>query len=129
MAQLLAVGTTPESLTEIYPDPSALTYGLQDISASDAGRVHDGGNTMYKMRTSQKRKLNITWTLPTAAQASNILRAFNPEYVFVRYWDVMDGELQIREFYVGDRSAPFQWYQLDDKGTRMSTLSFDIIER
>lgn len=128
---MLMVGTSASSLAAVTPDPSSLTYGLQDISASDAGRVHDGTNRMYKMRTSQKRKLQLTWTLITAEQASAILQAFNPEYVHVRYFDVLDGQLETREFYVGDRTAPFKWYQIPGQtyGTRVSTLSFDIIER
>lgn len=126
---MLYVGTTSTNLTAISPDPSSLQYGLQDISSADAGRVHDGTNTMYKMRTSQKRKLNITWTMPSAAEASAIMLAFNPEYFYVKYWDVMDNQWETRQFYAGDRTAPFKWFQLPNKGTNLSTLSFDIIER
>lgn len=126
---MLSVGTNSSNLKDISLDPAQLTWGLQDISAADAGRVQDSGNTMYKMRTSQKRKLQITWNLPTAAQASEILKAFNPEYFYVKYFDPMEGGYNIREFYVGDRTAPFKWYKLDKKGTRLTTLSFDIIER
>lgn len=129
MSAVLAVGTSSSSLTDISPDPSALTWGLQDISSADAGRVQDAGNTMHKMRTSQKRKLALTWAEPTAAQVSAILTAFNPEYVWVRYWDAMAGEEQVRQFYVGDRSAPLRWVRLPGRGTRFQTLSFDIIER
>ncbi len=126
---MLMVGETPTSLRAITPDPAELTWGLQDVSSSDAGRVQDAGNTMYKMRTSQKRKLSITWTLPDAAQAASILRAFNPEYFYVRYWDAMGGGYEVRQFYAGDRSAPFKWFGLADKGTRFATVKFDIIER
>lgn len=125
---ILAVGTSASNLSNISLDPSSLEWGLQDISASDAGRVQDSGNTMYKMRLSQKRKLNITWTMPTRAQAAEILQAFNPEYIFVRYFDPMENALNIREFYVGDRSAPFKWVDIMG-GTRLTTLSFNIIER
>lgn len=114
----------------ISPDPSSMEWGLQDISASDAGRVQDAGNTMYKMRTSQKVKLNLTWTMPTAAQASAILQAVNPEYFTATYFDPMANAFQTKTFYVGDRSAPMKWYNLGGiQGTRYSTLSFDIIER
>ena len=127
MPAVLSVGASPTSLKAISPDPSSLSWGLQDISASDAGRVHDPGNTMYKMRTSQKRKLDITWTMPTADQASAILQAFNPEYFYVQYWDAMDGQWEVREFYAGDRSAPLKWMNM--RGTYFATLSFNIIER
>lgn len=125
---VLAVGTNSSNLHEISLDPSSLEWGLQDISASDAGRVQDSGNTMYKMRLSQKRKLNITWTMPTRAQAAEILRAFNPEYIYVRYFDPMENGYNIRQFYVGDRSAPFKWIDIMG-GTRLTTLAFNIIER
>lgn len=114
---------------EIVPDPSSMTWGLQDISAADAGRVHDAGNTMYKMRTSQKRKIQLTWTLLTATQVAGILNAFNSEYFDVTYWDAMGDSLQTRTFYAGDRTAPVKWFGLASKGTRFATLSFDIIER
>lgn len=126
---MLEVGETVDDLREISLDPSSLEWGLQDISAGDAGRVQDDINTMYKMRTSQKRTLMFTWTLPTQEQTTEILRAFNPEYVFVRYYDPLDGDLNIREFYTGNKKAPFKWYNLPEKGTRFTTLSFDIIER
>lgn len=114
----------------ISPDPSSMSWGLQDISASDAGRVQDAGNTMYKMRTSQKVKIDLEWTMPTSAQAAAILQAFNPEYISVTYFDAMANAFQTKEFYVGDRSAPMKWYNLGgNKGTRFSTLSFNIIER
>lgn len=126
---MLAVGTSPGNLTEISLDPSTMQWGLQDISTADAGRVHDGENLMYKERTSQKRKLMLTWAYPTAAQASEILKAFNPEYVWVRFFDPMENALLVRQFYVGDRSAPVKFYNIPRLGTRMETLSFDIIER
>lgn len=126
---MLAVGPSPSELVEVPLDPSSMSWGLNDISSADAGRVHDPGNTMYKMRTSQKRKLELTWKLPDVSYASTILQLFNPEYFYVRYYDPMDGQVETRLFYAGDRSAPFQWYQLPGKGTRFATLSFNIIER
>lgn len=126
---MIAVGTTAGGLRAISKDPAQMSWGLQDISAADAGRVQDAGNTMYKMRQSQKRKINLTWNLITDEEAAEILQAFNPEYIFVKYFDPMEGAYNVREFYVGDRTAPFQWFNLPDKGTRFTTLSFDIIER
>ena len=42
---MLYVGTSASSLTAISLDPSSMEFGLQDISAADAGRVQDAGNT------------------------------------------------------------------------------------
>ena len=127
MDYALMVGTAADDLSPV-PTPDGYQWGLQDISAADSGRVHDRDNTMYKMRTSQKRKLQLSWTDPSVASASQILRAFNPEYVWVRYLDVMEGAFLVRQFYVGDRSAPFRSITLPGGGI-VSTLSFDIVER
>ena len=127
MDYVLKVGTKAGELKQV-PTPDGYQWGLQDISAADSGRVNDRTNTMYKMRTSQKRKLQLSWTDPDLATSSVILKAFNPEYVWVRYLDAMEGAFQVRQFYVGDRSAPFRSITLPGGGI-VSTLSFDIIER
>ena len=125
---VLYIGTTASSTTAISPDPYKLEWGLMDVSSDDAGRVMDANATMYKERLCQKRKLNLAWREITNAQASAILQAVNPEYFYVRYWDVMDNQWETREFYVGDRSAPFRWFEILG-GTRYSEVSFDLIER
>ncbi len=107
--------------------PSTFTWGLGDNSASDAGRVQDGNDTMYKNRTTQKRKINLGWNGITQAEAAQILQMFNPEYIRVTYWDAMDGCEETRTFYVGDRSAPVKIWVVGQK--RYQSLSFDIIER
>lgn len=125
---VLMVGTSAGSLSPV-PTPDSMGWGLQDVSASDSGRVNDANNTMYKMRTSQKRKLSLSWSDPDLTKASAILRAFNAEYVWVRYPDPMSGTFETRQFYVGDRTAPFRSVRLGSLGATISTLSFDIIER
>lgn len=125
---VLYIGETSGSTVAISPDPYKLEWGLMDVSSDDAGRVMDANATMYKERLCQKRKLNLAWREITNAQASAILQAVNPEYFYVRYWDVMDNRWETREFYVGDRSAPFRWFEILG-GTRYSEVSFDLIER
>lgn len=112
---------------DVKPDPSTMTWGLQDISASDAGRTQQG--LMYKMLVTQKRKLDLQWVMLNETEASTILKLFNPEYIKVRYWDALGNQFQIRTFYTGDRTAPLQWFQLPKQGTRYATVSFNIIER
>lgn len=114
--------------TAISPDPSTFEWGLNDISGEDAGRVRDGSATMYKELIASKRKLKLVWKGITLAQASTILRLVNQEYVSVTYPDVLDGGTTTRTFYHGDLSAPFLWYETLG-GTRVSELSFDLIER
>ena len=122
----LSVGTSSGSLSAV-PAPTGFQWGLQDISAADSGRTNDVAATMQKNRVTQKRKLQLSWTNPSAADTATILTAFNPEYVYVRYLDAMANAYETRQFYVGDRSAPLR--QVTVNGVTYTTLSFNIIER
>lgn len=124
---VLYVGPVGGTLSAVSPDPYKCEYGLMDVSSDEAGRDMSAAASMHKERIAQKRKLAVAWQNPDAAATSRILKAFNPEYIDVRFWDAMDGEWQTRRFYVGDRSAPLRWFQTLG-GTRYSELSFDIIE-
>ena len=123
----IQVGTTASNLVSLSREPSEIQYGLNDISSSDAGRTEDANVTMYKMRVGQKRKMTLSWQNLSLAEASEILQAFNPEYIYVRYLDVLEGQWNTRKFYVGDRSAAFFQVRLVN-GTTMKSVSFDIIE-
>ena len=105
--------------------PSSFIWGLQDISASDAGRTDDA--LMHKNTVSKKRKIDLVWAMPTPEQAHDILVAFNPEYVSVRYYDPLDGESVTRCFYTGDKTAPVKIWTVNNK--RYESISFNIIER
>lgn len=122
----LMVGASAGALAEVRA-PDTMTWGLQDVSSSDAGRTNDANATMHKGRVAQKRKVSLGWKNPDGATVAAILQAFNPEYVFVRYLDPMANAYETREYYVGDRSAPFS--QITVGGVTYTNLSFDIIER
>lgn len=106
-------------------DPSAFTWGLQDVSDSAAGRTQD--TLMHKNRVGQKRKISLTWNGIRKGEASTILQAFNQEYIDVTYPDALSGEDETRTFYVGDRSAPMKIWTVNKK--LYSQVSFEIIER
>lgn len=132
MTATIQIGPTRSGLVDIPVEPDVLEWGLNDISSSDAGRVQDANMTMHKNRVAQKRKLQLSWTNPTIAQASAILQMVDPEYFFVRYLDPKSGGYQTREFYAGDLSAPFRQIVVNDPdGTRstVTSLSFNVIER
>lgn len=107
------------------PCPSTFSWGLQDISASESGRTDD--TLMHKNRVGQKRKIELTWNGKDWNTTSKILKAFNPEYIFVRYPDMMSGQYETREFYVGDRTAPVKCWWIGNQ--RTESISFNIIER
>jgi hypothetical protein len=107
-------------------DPSELQWSLQDVSAADAGRTEDG--LMQKNRVAQKRKLVCKWNGLRPEEASPILQAVNPEYMDVTYFDAMDGEMQTRTMYVGDRTAPVKLWT-GAYGKIYASIAFDFIER
>ena len=107
------------------PNPSRLNWSLQDVSIGDSGR--DDTGYMFKGRVCQKRKLELEWSAVSPSVASTILQAFNPEYINVRYFDPMANAWQIKNFYVGDRSAPVKIWSVNQK--IFETVKFDIIER
>lgn len=107
------------------PCPSSFTWGLQDISAAESGRTDD--TIMHKNRVGQKRKISLGWITKDWKTTAKIMRAFNPEYINVRYPDMMSESYQTRTFYVGDRSAPVKYWLAGRK--LIEQISFDIIEK
>ena len=103
--------------------PSYFKWKLEDLSKGDARRTEAG--QMDKMRIGQITGIELKWQNVTTAEASDILKAFNPEYVTVCYLDPKEGLYRTVEFYVGDRAAP-----LYNCSTGLwSEISFNIIER
>lgn len=103
--------------------PSSFQWELEDISAADAGRTED--TLMHKNRIGQIVKLELEWKNVPTSTASAVLRAFNPEYVSVRYLDPMSGGYLTKTFYVGNRSSPLYNAELGV----WSNVSFNLIER
>lgn len=107
------------------PCPSEFTWGLQDVSDSEAGR--DQNAYMYKNRIAQKRKINLSWNAVRPDKIKKILQAFQPEYVMVEYFDPLEGEVVTKEFYTGDKTAPVHMWTGTNK--LYSNVAFNLIER
>ena len=107
------------------PCPSSWSYSINDVSAGESGRTDN--SIMHKNRVAQKRKIAITYNGIDKDTCAFVLQAINPEYIQVTYHDLMDNATETREFYVGDRTAPYKCWWIGNK--RVETLSFDIIER
>lgn len=105
------------------PCPSSYTWSLEDVSAADAGRTEDA--LMHKKRVGQIVGIELAWQNITTEVASQILKAFNPEYITVSYLDPMEGGVLTTVMYVGNRTAPMYNCR---KGL-WSNVSFKIIRR
>lgn len=107
------------------PCPSTWQWGLQDVSVGESGRTDDA--IMHKNRVAQKRKIMVGYNGVNDETAGIVLRAVNPEYISVYYYDLMASDFQTRTFYVGDRSSNFKWWW--DGKHILESLTFDLIER
>ncbi len=118
--EILPNGTTTAGA--YVPAPTEYEWSLQDLSDAQAGRTED--ESMHKNRTGQKIKLNLLWELVSKQDASDILTAFDPEYVAVTYEDAKTGTFIEKAFYVTDRNAP----ALNMKLGVWKKISFSIVE-
>jgi hypothetical protein len=111
-------------------DPSSMNWGISDLSSDESGRSANDGK-MTKDVVAQKIKLDLAWNNPTASEVSAILKSVSYKtkgsYFNVTYHDAEENAMLTKEFYVGDRSAPMKYKNVN--GTVYSTLSFNIIER
>ena len=105
--------------------PSEFSWGLNDVSNSDAGRTQDA--LMHKNRLTRKRKIKLKWTMLSPEDAQAILIAFAPEYFDVTYFDPLIGGLTTKKFYSGDQEMPVKIWTVGNK--KYESLTLDIIER
>lgn len=110
--------------TYVYvPVPSKYQYDLQDVSSPDAGRTEDA--LMHKQRIAQKVKIELAWSNLNTSGVSEVLTAFNSEYLSIEYLDAKVGTYVTKIFYVGDRTSPLYNSKMDV----WENVSFNIIER
>ena len=107
------------------PTPSSMKFGFQDVSSSDAGRTEDG--TMWKMEICKKMQISLVWSGCNSIEASEILTAFDPEYVDVNFHDPKTNSRITKNFYTGDRSAPVRRIMVGN--ILYENVAFSIIER
>jgi len=124
----IMVGPTPYALSAV-PTPFDITWGMSDVSAADAGRSDDANATMHKNVITSKVTLGLTWKNLDGEQTSQVLQAFMPEYVFVRYHEPTINAYVVKEFYTGDKSAPVHSINLKSMHIVYKTVSFNVIER
>jgi len=109
------------------PTPAIMKFGIYRNSASDAGRVQDGNDTMYTNVTSKKMTINFSWTGCDGEETAKILQQFDPEYVFLKFRNPKTNKIETKEFYTGDIDVPV-WRILEDDVV-YENISFKVIER
>lgn len=105
------------------PCPSSYQWAEEDLSADDAGRTEDGA--MDKQMIGRIVKLELVWVNVSIEDCSTILKAFDSEYLIVKYLDAKEGKFVTSTFYVGNRTTPLYNSTLGV----WSKISFNIIAR
>ncbi len=103
--------------------PSDYKWELEDLSDADSGRTED--NVMHKNRKGQLVKLTVEWRRVSLTDAAEILKAFQPEYITVKYLDALRGRYMESVFYRGNLAAPM----FSAKHGCWEKISFNLIER
>ena len=107
------------------PCPSKYQWGYHRINAAESGRTDD--TIMHANQVGKKRKLQLEWSAMDPETTSTILKAFEPEYIMVKYFDFMENQWQTRKFYTGaDMEAGLKMWVVGNQ--IIETVSFNIIE-
>lgn len=121
---LIKVASSASGPFTQMPQPYKYEWSLQRVSAGESGRSDDA--VMHVNQVAQKRKIQLAWRGKTPEVTAMILSAFNPEYIWVTYWDMLENTYATRKFYTGDRQAPVQMWNTGRK--IIETITVDIIE-
>lgn len=108
--------------------PSKYQYVLEDVSDDDAGRTEDG--VMHKNRIGQTIGVELQWNGLTTKELHDLLVAFNPEYITVKFIEPLSGNpnnnyFKELEVYVGNRKSPMYSASLN----LWENLSLKIVDR
>lgn len=88
----------------LVKSPKIFQTDLNDIDSQESARNAKGEMNRDRI-VSDKRKLNCEWAPLTQDEISTILKAIEPEFFPIKYWDPKDG-LITKTFYAGTKSAP-----------------------
>ena len=121
--------TKPIKIGNTEFDPSKMDIGVQTVSGADAGRDQSG--LMHLCYVTTKFKIELEWLCPSPALTRQILAAVQPTAanqgtISVTFVNPVTNAEETRNFYVGDRSAPYQMWGTSRKF--FSRLAFNLIE-
>lgn len=83
--------------------PKSFKVDVQDL---DGESTRNAKGELVRDRVAVKRTLNCEWAPLEMVEISKLLKAVKDIYFTVEYPDPMEGSLQTKTFYVGNRTAP-----------------------
>lgn len=108
--------------------PSTLVYTRSDYDAEE-GSYRDITGTMTRQRITTKVKLELTWNSGALniQEMSTLLKAVDPLFFNVRYFDPYEGKFVEKVMYVGDRTT--NMYSFINGNPVWDTVSYNLIEK
>ena len=117
---LLTINTTE------LPAPTVMEAGIYDLDSEDGtGRNQEG--TMFRDRTTVKRKVHCEWGALTKEEMRTLLSAMSDVSFSLKYPDPQEGDFKTITAYVGDRTSPMLM-PLGDNNWMWGGLVADFIE-
>ena len=124
----LKIGATQQSLVDMTPYVAngGIKWQRNDVDDPETGRALDA--KMYRGRIASKIRLDITCRPLTTTEASVILSAIMPEYVWVQYTDPQTGSDVTKEMYANNNPATY--LMKDEHNVDWWTgITFPLVER
>lgn len=106
-------------------DPRSISFSIQDLDSSEAGRNQLG--ELMRDRQAVKRKLTCTWSALTDEQLNELLNAVTDQFFRLSFYDPMKRQRVTMTAYVGDRTMPL--YSCVDGVYVWESLSMNFVER
>ncbi len=107
------------------PNPSELTWGIDDIDSEDTNRNQLGD--LFRDRVTSKRKIECSWPPLSPSKCSTLLNAVKDQFFQITYPDAETGDNRTMTAYVGPRTAPM--YSCIEDEPLWEGLSMNFIER
>ena len=87
------------------PTPQAYGWSIEDLDSEEGTGRNNATGEMFRDRVATKRKLSFTWPPLSVSETSRLLKALEPEFITVRYFDAREGGELTKKFYAGPQSA------------------------
>ena len=107
------------------PQPSEMQYVRVDYDSEDTFRSMSGD--MVRDRITTKVKLECKWPYLELEDASILLKAVEPVWIKVGFYDPYEGKWTEKTMYVGDRTMPY--YNAINGKVCFTGISMNFIEK
>lgn len=87
------------------PTPQTYGWSIEDLDSQEGTGRNNATGEMFRDRVSTKRKLSFTWPPLSIFETSRLLKALEPEFISVTYFDAREGDYITGTFYAGPQSA------------------------